>query len=160
MLLPSSQSNCSCSPLRFVGMWFKAMWGLWCPANLTLRLRPLMMTFQPGIVIAFCSPFSNGLKKNQKLWYLNMMRKPLTDRWLFLTQSMSYGQYCFNCTVWKLLWEFVQGNSNYALDSHLENQPFFIMNKCRYKCLHVKSVKEASSLGSHSYLSTPLLFIL
>lgn len=100
------------------------------------------------------------IEKNQKLWYLNMMRKLLTDRWLFLTQSMSYGQYCFNCTVWKLLWEFVQGNSNYALDSHLENQPFFIMNKCRYKCLHVKSIKEASSRGSHSYLSTPLLFIL
>lgn len=124
MLLPSSQSNCSCSPMRFIGMWFQAVQGLWCPANLTLRLRPLMMTFQPRIVIVFCSPFTNGLKKTScdiYIWW--WVRKPLTDRWLFLTQSMSYGQYCFSCTVWKLLWEFVQGNSNEALDSHLENQP-------------------------------------
>ena len=65
MFLPFSQSNCSCSPMRFIGMWFTAVHGLWCQANLTLRLRPLMMTFQPGIVIALCSPFTNGLKKSE-----------------------------------------------------------------------------------------------
>lgn len=65
MLLSFSQSNCSCSPMRFIGMWFKAVQGLWCQANLTLRLHPLMMTFQPGIVIALCSPFTNGLKKSE-----------------------------------------------------------------------------------------------